>query len=58
MEQRFFDSISEAAQNAAAERVQKLKRDALERSESGNGKTREDILGSYSRRLVERLLAR
>lgn len=55
MEQQFFDSISDEQQQASAELVQKLKRDALERSESGNGKTREDIKGSYARRIAERL---
>lgn len=55
MEQRFFDAMSAESQQAAGEAVQKLKRDALARAEAGNGKTREDIKGSYARRLAERL---
>jgi hypothetical protein len=58
MEQRFFDSIGDQAQNAAAEMVQQLKRDDLARSESANGKTREDVKTSYARRLIERLKAK
>lgn len=58
MEQRFFDSIGDEAQNAAAEHVQMLKRAAADRAESPNGKTREDIKGSYARNLAERLRAK
>lgn len=58
MEQRFFDAISDEQQNRAAETIQRLKRDELARSESANGKTREDIKGSYARRLAERLRAK
>lgn len=55
METKFFDSISTEQQEKSAEFMQKFKQDELERSERRNGKTREDVKGSYSRRLAERL---
>lgn len=58
MEMKFFNAISDEQQNAAAEAIQKLKSDELARCESRNGKTREDVKGSYSRRLAERLRAK
>jgi hypothetical protein len=56
MEQKFFNAIGDEQQEMSAEFVQKLKQAELDRSESPNGKTREDIKGSYARRLTERLM--
>lgn len=55
MEQKFFDSISDEQQEKSADLIQKLKQVELERSESPNGKTRDDIKGSYARQLAARL---
>lgn len=55
MEEKFFDSISLEQQNRAAEAVQKFKTDFANRAESRNGKTRDDVKNSYTRKLEERL---
>lgn len=55
MEQKFFDAISDEQHEKSADMIQKLKQDELDRSESSNGKTREDIKGSYARQLAARL---
>jgi hypothetical protein len=56
MEQKFFNAIGDEQQEMSAEEfVQKLKRAELDRSESANGKTRDDLKGSYARRLSARL---
>lgn len=47
MEQKFFDAISDEQQGKSDEFVQKIKEKV----------TREDIKGSYARRLTERLAA-
>lgn len=52
MEERFFDSIGDAQQNAAAAAIKELKRD---RAESPSRKKREGAKGSYTRNLAERL---
>lgn len=50
-----FETFKALFEEMQAEEIQKRKTDELARSESPNGKTREDIKGSFSRTLEKRL---